>query len=659
MKLTLGLLGPVLFWAGCQSGLQDPTFPTGSSTIVSHGRALYSVNAWDGTLVRVVPDEDRQEELEIGGEPTRIAKVGDELWVTLRAERKVAVFRVQEDGLPTEEAQISVGAEPYGIVASEDGERVYVALSQEDAVIEVNASDREVIRRWDVHNEPRWLALHPSGRALFVTYGFDLPLTRIDLRTGEQSTIRPPETHVPQSDGEDTPLSGRPTGDPAISSLGDVLVVPTLYVDNGSAGAQPTVVGETIESPPVPYYTSENGGLGLQLSISRFNPALVGVPLDKATGEPLENDDTLAFFVGGFDGESNPVRGYISSVTFDPDGDIVYAAMESADAVAMVDLRPAKGQGLDPSMGGGNSTSFSTTGAASRPPSRGGFHERPQLIINVQGDPAGMAVGEGGHLWVHERGGRNLSWFTASAFQTRLAEVADGSLVLERNTPKGRLSGGKSHLPPEIEAGRELFYSATDGRMAAPGAGVSCSTCHVDSRNDGLTWTFDNNPRQTPSLAGPIGETEPVTWTLDVASVALEARVTSEGRMGGGGLHAAEAADVEAFINWTRDVDTQDKGRLDDIAARGAELFHSPEVGCAECHNGPRMTDNGFHNMFGLENVNTPALVGIDATAPYLHDGSAATLRDVLERARDGEMGSTAGLSERDMHALEVYLKSL
>jgi cytochrome c553 len=653
MRLTLALLV-----AGCQPGLQDPTFPTGSSTIVSHGRSLYSVNAWDGTLVRVDPKDERQEVLEIGGEPTRIAKVGDELWVTLRAERKVAVYRVQESGLPTEEAQITVGAEPYGIVASEDGERVYVALSQEDAVIEVNAADREVMRRWEVHNEPRWLALHPSGRALFVIYGFDLPITRIDLRSGEQSTIRPPDTEVPRTNDEDTPLNGRPTGDPAISSLGDVLVMPTLYVDNGSAGEQPTVVGEVIESPPVPYYTSENGGLGLQLSISRFNPALVGVPLDKATGEPLENDDTLAFFVGGFDGDSNPVRGYISSVTFDPDGDIVYAAMESADAVAMVDLRPAKGQGLHPSMTNG-STTFSTTGGSQRPPASGGFYERPQLIINVAGNPTGVAVGEGGQLWVHERGGRNLSWFTTSTFQTRLAEVSDGSVVLSRNTPKGRLSAGKSLLPAEIEAGREMFYSATDSRMAAPGAGVSCSTCHFDSRNDGLTWTFDNNPRQTPSLAGPVGETAPVTWTLDVASVALEARVTSEGRMGGGGLHASEAAAVEAFINWTRDVDTRDKGRLDDLVSRGAELFHSPEVGCAECHNGPRMTDNGFHSMFGLDDVNTPALVGIDATPPYLHDGSAATLRDVLERARNGEMGSTAGLSDQDMRALEAYLKSL
>ena len=53
------------------------------------------------------------------------------------------------------------------------------------------------------------------------------------------------------------------------------------------------------------------------------------------------------------------------------------------------------------------------------------------------------------------------------------------------------------------------------------------------------------------------------------------------------------------------------------------------------------------------------ASAGIAASAPYLHDGSAPTLRAVLSTARTGEMGNTGRLSEAQMDDLEAYLKSL
>ena len=62
-------------------------------------------------------------------------------------------------------------------------------------------------------------------------------------------------------------------------------------------------------------------------------------------------------------------------------------------------------------------------------------------------------------------------------------------------------------------------------------------------------------------------------------------------------------------------------------------------------------------SMHGVERIGVPALRGVAATAPYLHDGSAETLRDVLERSRDGSMGDTSSLDEREMKALEAWVK--
>jgi len=57
---------------------------------------------------------------------------------------------------------------------------------------------------------------------------------------------------------------------------------------------------------------------------------------------------------------------------------------------------------------------------------------------------------------------------------------------------------------------------------------------------------------------------------------------------------------------------------------------------------------------------NTPSLVGVGATAPYLHDGSAQSLRELLTTGNPGDrMGRTSHLSPRDIDALVAYLETL
>ena len=67
-----------------------------------------------------------------------------------------------------------------------------------------------------------------------------------------------------------------------------------------------------------------------------------------------------------------------------------------------------------------------------------------------------------------------------------------------------QLEVSSSVLPPEVQRGRELFYSAMAPGIASSNAGIACATCHTDGRSDGVTWQFTDRARQTPSLAGPI-----------------------------------------------------------------------------------------------------------------------------------------------------------
>jgi cytochrome c peroxidase len=109
------------------------------------------------------------------------------------------------------------------------------------------------------------------------------------------------------------------------------------------------------------------------------------------------------------------------------------------------------------------------------------------------------------------------------------------------------------------------------------------------------------------------------------------------------------------------------KGRLSAAAQRGEKLFRSPAVGCATCHSGPLYTDLKSYDVGTVgaydqasDRFDTPTLIELWRTAPYLHDGSAATLRDVLTTAtaRDRH-GRTSQLTAEEVSDLVEYLLSL
>jgi cytochrome c peroxidase len=110
-----------------------------------------------------------------------------------------------------------------------------------------------------------------------------------------------------------------------------------------------------------------------------------------------------------------------------------------------------------------------------------------------------------------------------------------------------------------------------------------------------------------------------------------------------------------------------DRDAISESAQRGEVLFYSePVAGCYRCHSGPNFTDGEFHNT-GLYNLKgtysypwpnlgiflhtrnpadvgkfrTPGLRNVALTAPYMHDGSVATLEEVLDHYAAG--GRTIG----------------
>jgi len=375
------------------------------------------------------------------------------------------------------------------------------------------------------------------------------------------------------------------------------------------------------------------------------------------------------------DGNNTVARSYVGSLTFSPDGELIYATMESSDLVVAVPAKPERRTEFEdlsspPSSGAPVNEPMEmqrdeAEGASEGPESEGGevafvgfnsLTQRPTQAVATDRGPRGVVFLSADEAYVHN-------------FIDRTVRRIDGTeVVIERNSLPGAHEAIEaeesavaypSTLSSELELGRSLFYSAVDSRMSADGSGVSCSTCHLDGRNDGLSWPLDVGSRQTPSLAGQVSLTAPVTWTSDVPTVAHEVEITSGGRMGGSGLTAEELEAVAAFIDYTPAPDSPRRLQDDGAAIRGAEVFHREEVGCGGCHSGAAYTDNEPYPMYGLAAVRTRSLVGIASSAPYLHDGSVADLGALLELSRDGSMGDTSSLSPAEMADLRSYLESL
>jgi cytochrome c peroxidase len=216
----------------------------------------------------------------------------------------------------------------------------------------------------------------------------------------------------------------------------------------------------------------------------------------------------------------------------------------------------------------------------------------------------------------------------------------------------------------------------------------SCSTCH----NPGLSWA-DGQPRavgenqkalplRTPTLLnvawtpklgwdGHFGDLEGVAMApitspdnMNLPTETLLERLTAipgyvnafDAAFGKGGVsqHKIEQAlatfersivsDEAPFDRWIRG----DETAIDSAAKRGFALFNG-KANCAACHSGWAFTDTSFHDIGVAKDddigrgrlfptsvklkyaFKTPTLRDVARRGPYMHDGSLATLDDVID----------------------------
>ncbi len=598
------------YWSFASNELSNRSFPTGSTTLVEHptgpdeSRVVVVPDqgiAWvdaDGTLLQQIP---------MGDPPARIALLpGDRIVVTLPTAGSIAILDASDGQLSLESEVALDCAEPWGVVTHANRRRFWVACSQSDEVLEVSPWDLTVKRRWRVPYQPRWLALRPDASVLYVaTAQAEGHLYAIEMDDG---AVR--EVALPVIGQSSDLLSARLTGDPAVSPDGKYLALPTMYVDAAGVLINPTATG---------YYGAPLASLNLQ----RFNPGVISIQL-YGGGETKER----AWLI------DRPMRGYPSSVTFSRNSKWLAVPMPGADSV-MFFWR-----------------FFDHEGWGTWRSNSGGFRQIPQATqLHISGGPDHVSFD--GHMSsvVHNRIGRTVQRLpTDDVWDSFQGGVGEEELSV--TTPSTELF--ESPLTPTQELGRQLFHSAIDPRVSAANNPVSCSSCHFDARTDGMTWLIGGNGYvQTPSLV-TASHTAPYTWFGAVETIAEEAMITASER-----LQAPELSDLDAIEAYVGTLTVPDTGPPAEptVLQLGETVFE--ESGCADCHNGAYYTDGFAHNVLSGGATATPTLVGIGATAPYMHDGSIASLEQLMTFTDAGHMGDTSELNCDEKAALVAFMRGL
>lgn len=223
---------------------------------------------------------------------------------------------------------------------------------------------------------------------------------------------------------------------------------------------------------------------------------------------------------------------------------------------------------------------------------------------------------------------------------------------------------GPQHPPSQVRRGEFLFFDATMCFQHWQ----SCGSCHPDARVDALNWDLLNdgigNPKNTKNML----------WAHRTPpAMSLGVRETAETAVRAGIRHIEfavrpeeDANAIDAYLKSLKPVASPQRqgAGLSDAAKRGQRLFG--QAGCARCHPGPLFTDLRAYDVgtgTGREAgqaFDTPTLVEVWRTAPYLHDGRAAT---VLELLRDfnpqDRHGKTSSLTPEQLKDLAEYVLSL
>lgn len=601
--------------------------------------------------------------IKLPGHPAQVLALADKILVTVRDPGLLMMFSPDED--IKELARIKLPADAWGLAISPDEKTAFVSSAWTHQVSAIDLEENTMKLRWsvDVPREPRGLTVNNDGSAVYISHLVGPNLTKLTgLGQGAptvQSVALPPD---PARTRYNEKLS---------ASLGYSIVLSPdgnrLYTARHALGA----VGEsawfglgtvdvlsTVDDTPV------LGPRGLPAFGTLTTGELTqgGVGYDSAGALPTSWDSTVA------QPRAMVYRKSTNTILLISEG---WDNLTELDAYSVAPALKALNRHV----------------LGEKVPREAGKIQIPEVC----GAPTGIALSEDeSQAWIYCRSTNDVVMVHLYVDgKPRPSEIMPSVRVTEENTSE------------QVALGRRLFYNGSESVVSG---GLGCAGCHPEGRDDGHVWheipgpyndknnvfiagtsMLENtgsdekiNPgvaRQTPMIAGRVKAVGPYGWHSESATLVDRIK-------GGFGLHRwwsnkvdgktarMRAEPLAAFVREGLVPPPREERELTDEEKRGQELFNSPRTGCATCHvPQTEYTDRAAIQLkqrplaFNFaEDPNpafkTPSLLYVVGTPPYYHDGSVATLEDLVRKNYD-RMGKTSSLKPEEQNALIAFLKTL
>jgi YVTN family beta-propeller protein len=544
--------------------------------------------------------------------------------------------------------RVAVPAEPTSLVLTPDGTKLIVTCAAPKSAIAVlDAASGELLTKIPAGHTATGAAVSPDGTRLYVCNRFDNDVSVIDLAAGNEvarvEAVREPIAAGVSPDGQTVWVANH---------------LPNTRTDAAFSGNVAPVVtvidARTYETTAIELPHGANGVRGLCVSpdgahvfvthlLSNFQMVPFRVDMGWINTNVVSIIDTqrrkLASTIG-FDeldkGAANPW-----AVVCTADGKSVCVSQAGTHALSVIECAGLLGerarQTMSPMMG-----------VWPIYPSLGETLWR-RIELPGQG-PRGMAV-VGSRIYVAQ-------YFSDAVAVVDLQGAGEAAVttIALGETPKLTLE----------RRGELLFHDATICYQRW----LSCASCHPDGRADGLTWDLMNdgvgNPKSTKSML--LAHVTPPAMVSGVRMSAEDAVRSGITNILFTFRPEEEAQAIDAYLKSLQPVPSPHlfDGRFSPAAERGQALFQSEQVACHKCHPAPLYTDLKAHNVGTRtqyernERFDTPTLIEVWRTAPYIHDGRYLTVRELLVEGRHGlKRDGAVDLSEQDIQDLVEFVLSL
>jgi YVTN family beta-propeller protein len=582
------------------------------------GREIYVTCESAYSVIVVDPVARRKvAEIPVGGQPMAVAfgPDGRRAYVSNRLDDSVSVIDTDARKVV---ATVPAGHQPHGLLADRAGKHLYVLNTMSDDISVIDAASLKEVTRLAASRGPWELALSPDGSRLFATnmYSRFVPyrkpsvseVTVIDAERGVvEDRIVVPGANLVQG------VAWHPSGKYAlVTLLRTKNVVPMTRMMQG--------------------WTITNG-MGILWADGRVDQVLLDEP-------------GMCF--------PDPI-----GVAVTPDGRYALVTSSGTDRVAVVDLAKLIGmlEAADP-------------------------RERQEVFPNHLGKATEFVVAQ-----IPTKDCPRAILMMSDGKTALVANSLDDSLTVidvpKREAVERIDLGGPKEIT-KIRYGERLFHSAKVSFRRQ----LSCHSCHPDGHVDGLTYDIEEDgpgggigkdPVDNRTLRG-ILDTAPFKWSGINPSLSkqcgprLSVFFTRLAPFTPEQLSALDTyiTTIPRPPNRYRPVgapltETQRRGRAMFFRTKTNDGRLIPkEQRCATCHFPPLYTDRNMHDVGtrgpfdSHSKFDAPHLNNIYDSAPYLHDGRAATLEEIWTRYNPRDQhGVTNDMTKDQLNDLIEYLKTL